>query len=273
MILAEESLNSDDLNLTLTQLQDQVRKHPANFKYRVFLFQLLSVMGSWDRALTQLNVCGDLDAAALAMVQTYREALGSEALRAEVFAGTRSPLFFGKPDQWMALLLEALKKSGEGEFSQFSTLMEQALEEAPLTSGTINDEAFEWIADGDSRIGPFLEAIVNGNYYWIPFHLISEIIIEEPEDLRDMIWMPAQFTWANMGKAVGLIPTRYPGSELSSDAKIQRAQKTEWIEQGENVYTGLGQRMLVTDANEYPLMDIRKITLNSEIVRDDQESS
>ena len=269
-MLAEESLNEDDLDLTLKQLQDQVRKHPANFKYRVFLFQLLSVMGSWDRALTQLNVSGDLDAGALAMVQTYREALSSEALREEVFSGKRSPLIFGEPEQWVALVLEALRKSAEGEYDQFATLMEQAYEDAPLTSGTINDEAFEWIADGDSRVGPFLEAIINGNYYWVPFHLISEIVIEEPEDLRDMIWMPAHFKWANQGEAVGLIPTRYPGSESSSDAKIQKAQKTEWIEKGENIYTGMGQRMLVTDAGEYPLMDIRKITLNTAVDADQE---
>ncbi|MFO1349473.1 MAG: hypothetical protein U1F68_01835 [Gammaproteobacteria bacterium] len=36
-------------------MQEQVRKNPANAKYRVFLFQLLAVLGQWERALNQLN--------------------------------------------------------------------------------------------------------------------------------------------------------------------------------------------------------------------------
>ena len=55
-----------------------------------------------------------------------------------------------------------------------------------------------------------LEAIINGHYYWIPFQQIQQIQIEEPADLRDVVWMPAHFVWTNGGDAVGLIPTRYP---------------------------------------------------------------
>jgi type VI secretion system protein ImpE len=118
--------------------------------------------------------------------------------------------------------------------------------------------------DGDSRLGPVLEAIVNGRYYWVPFHRIRTIRLEEPEDLRDLVWMPAYFTWANEGEAVGLIPTRYPGSESSPDPDIRRARRTEWIEQGAETYSGLGQRMFFTDAGEYSLMDVRRIELESQ---------
>ena len=102
---AEQSLKDGDLQEALGQLQDQVRKEPANAAYRVFLFQLLSVAGEWGRALTQLDVARDLDAGTLAMVQTYREALRCEVFRARVFAGERSPLVFGDPEQGIALVL------------------------------------------------------------------------------------------------------------------------------------------------------------------------
>ena len=114
-MLADVSLSESDLSQTLQELQQEIRKHPANFKYRVFLFQLLSLMGEWDRALTQLNVSGDMDSSALAMVQTYREALACEALRAEVFSGKRAPLIFGKPEKWVALAMEALRVSNGRE--------------------------------------------------------------------------------------------------------------------------------------------------------------
>ncbi len=262
-MVSEQSLREGHLQETLVQLQAQVRQDPANAGYRVFLFQLLAVLGQWERALTQLQVCGELDAGALAMVQTYREALRCEVFRAEVFAGRRSPLVFGDPEHWVALLLEALQLTAQGQHVQSQTLREQAFEAAPLTSGRIDDQPFQWIADADSRLGPVLEAIVNGRYYWIPFHRIHLIHIEQPADLRDLVWMPVQFTWANGGETVGLIPTRYPGSETSVDDQIRMARKTDWMEPAAEVYLGLGQRLLATDTGEYALMDVRLITLNT----------
>ncbi len=84
---AFDSLRVGKLQESLGQLQDEVRRHPAEPKHRVFLFQLLSVMGQWDRAMTQLSVLAEMDASALAMVQAYREVLQCERLRLEVFAG------------------------------------------------------------------------------------------------------------------------------------------------------------------------------------------
>lgn len=255
-LLAERSLQP-----VLTKVQDQVRREPANPKHRIFLFQLLSILGQWERALTQLNVLEEMDAGSLPMVQTYREALRCEMLRADVFAGRRSPLIFGDPEPWVALLLEALRLTAEGHHEQAAPVREQAFEGAPATAGMIDNQPFTWIADADSRMGPVLEAIVNGRYFWIPFHRIGSIKLEAPVDLRDLVWMPAFFTWSNGGETVGLVPARYPGSQASTDPTLQLSHKTEWIEQAEDVYIGLGQRMLATDAGEYPLLDARLLRL------------
>lgn len=263
MSLAEQHLQEGNLSDALVQLQNQVKKDPANAKLRTFLFQLLIIIGDWDRALTQLKVTGDLDASALPMVQTYREAIRCELLRKEIFAGLKTPLIFGEPAQWLALLVEALKLNTQQQDTEAQTLRDQAFELAPTTSGTINGEPFAWIADADSRLGPVIEAIVNGRYYWIPFSQIQRIQIEEPADLRDKVWMPAHFTWTNAGEAFGLIPTRYPDSEKSDDSAIRLARKTEWLELHDNTFIGLGQRLLSTDNNDYALMDSRDISLNT----------
>lgn len=260
---AEISLKDGQLDEALKQLQDQVRKSPDVAKHRVFLFQLLALNGQWDRALNQLNVCGNLDAANLAMVQTYREAIRCEILREKVFSGKTSPLVFGQPEQWIALLIESLKYAAESRFSEASELREQAYASAPGTSGSFNGNAFEWIADADTRLGPVLEAIVNGRYYWIPFDRISNIEIEAPTDLRDFVWLPAQLTWANGGSAFGLIPSRYPGSEICDDTAVRLARKTEWQQPAEGHFFGLGQRMFTTDTEDYSLFDTREIILNS----------
>lgn len=259
----EDSLRAGDLDETLRQLQEQVRKEPANAKHRIFLFQLLSVMGQWERALNQLSVAGELDAGALAMVQTYREALRCEVLRGQIFAGRHTPLIFGQPDPWMALLLDAQRLLAEGAHAQSNALRLQALETAPASSGRVDGVSFDWIMDADARLGPVLEAIVNGRYYWIPFHRIRSIAIDKPEDLRDLVWMPAHFAWTNGGEAVGLIPTRYPGTESSPDDQLRLARKTDWLEPEPGLYLGQGQRILTTDADDYSLMDVRRIDLES----------
>lgn len=247
----------------LQQVQTLIRKHPAESKHRIFLFQLCCVLGEWQKALNQLNVLREMDAATIPMAQTYQEAIQCEALRAQVFAGQRAPLLFGEPEHWLALLIEALKFTAQGGHDKALGLREQALEQAPTTSGRIDDVGFEWLADADPRMGPVMEAIVNGRYYWIPLNRIHKLELESPTDLRDLVWLPAQFTWANGGETVGLIPVRYPGSESSEDDAIRMARKTDWRSVDDTTQLGLGQRLLATDHDDYALLDTRTVVLDT----------
>lgn len=262
---AVDLLQQGDLDGALSALQDEVRKEPAKAKHRVFLFQLLTILGQWDRALTQLNVVGDLDGEAMLMVQTYRTTLQTEALRRDVWAGKKTPLVFGDPEPWIAWMLEALRLDASGAHAQATDLRVRALEAAPATPGTLNGERFEWIADGDDRLGPVLEAVVEGKLYWIPFHRIRAFGIAEPADLRDKVWAPAHFTWANGGEAVGFVPTRYIGSEDHDNPAVRLATRTEWVEATPDCWHGLGQRMLSTDTGECAILDVRELVLETEL--------
>lgn len=249
----------------LKALQDAVRANPASAPSRVFLFQLLCIQGDWGRALTQLNVAADLDAKAIMMAQVCRPAIACEVLRAEIFAGKRSPLILGEPQPWVGWMVEALRATAAGQFDRAADLRASAFEQAPATPGQIDGQPFEWIADADERLGPILEVIMDGRYYWAPFANISEIVIDEPTDLRDVVWVPAQFTWSNGGKAVGLIPGRYPGTESSPDDAARLGRKTDWVPAaaGSDMVVGIGQRLLATDQGEYPLLQVRRIVLGS----------
>lgn len=263
-MLAEDNIRMGNLQVALEDLQVQIRKAPENSRYRIFFFQLLSVLGRWDRALSQLNVLESLDRDTWPMVQMYRSAIQCEVLRAEVFAGRQTPLIFGEPPQWMAWLVESLRLTSDAQHDQAKELRDQAFGQALPSSGTLDEQPFEWIADADSRLGPVLELIVNGRYFWAPFEQIRIIQMSQPEDLRDLVWLPARFVWCNGGEAVGLIPTRYPCSESTDDSAIQMARTTRWQELSGGVYHGLGQRMLATDQEDYPLLQVRLITLNNE---------
>ena len=272
LALAEEAVRNGDPDAALKTLQEQVRHNPSDAKLRVFLFQLLCVLGQRERALTQLNVAAELDPGTLAMAQMYREALQCESLRAEVFGGKKSPLIFGEPPEWMALLIESLLVRGTERSHESASLRARAFEDAPPTPGTIDGQPFEWIADADMRLGPVCEAVINGRYYWVPFDRLSRIDLEAPADLRDVVWMPAHFQFSNGGESVGLIPTRYPGSESSGDAQVRLARKTVWQEEAPEVFTGLGQRVLTTDAGEHAIMDVRTIELGAAGASDESAS-
>ena len=262
MTSSQDLLTSGDTKGALTALEQQVRANASDAKLRVFLFQLLAVTGQWQRALTQLQVCGELDAGTLAMVGTYREAVQCEAVRESVFAGKTVPHVFGRPQAWVAWLAEALAADGRGETTAAAKLRAQALDAAPATSGSLNGQAFEWIADGDSRLGPVLEAIINGRYCWVPFDALSKVSIEAPVDLRDMVWAPAQLVFTNGGETVALLPARYVGSAQCSDGALQLARRTEWQELAPDHYSGLGQRVLVTSTQELGLLEAREIVLD-----------
>lgn len=256
---AEAYLQTGDLDNALKSLSEEIRSNPSKVELRIFMFQLLSVLGHWDRAMTQLNVAAEMDSDAMLMATVYRTALNCEVLRDNVFRGKRTPLIFGEPPTWMGWLIQVPGLVAGGKIVAAAEMRDRAFEAAPAIPGRIDGSPFAWMADADSRIGPTLEAIVDGKYYWIPFERIWEIRIEKPVNLRDMIWTPATFTWVNGGQAVGMIPGRYPGSEDEADSSFRLGRKTDWRDAGSDFFLGTGQRMLATDQGEFPLLEVREV--------------
>lgn len=261
MSAAEQAFKSGDLASALTLLQTDIRQRPQDAKLRIFLAQLLMVLGQWDRALTQLKVLEEMDAGTLPMVRTYQAAIQCERLRDSIFSGERSPLVFGDPQPWLALLIQSLALLGQGHTQKATELRAQAFEEAPTSSGSLNGTEFSWVSDADSRLGPVLEVLINGAYYWMPFNRLSRIQIEPPSDIRDLVWLPAQLTLENGGEVAALIPSRYVGSDAVEDAQIRMARRTDWQQLDADTYVGSGQRVISTDTTEIGLLELRELVL------------
>jgi type VI secretion system protein ImpE len=257
---AESALRDGRLDEALTALQADIRKRPQDKALRVFLFQLLAVNGAWERALRQLDVLVEMDAQHALLAQTYRPLIACEVFRGELFRGLRSPSSLGEPLPWFGPLIEATRLGAQGEHAAAQALREQAFEQADAVPGRLDGKPFAWIADADARLGPVLEVILQGRYFWVPFARIRKISLEPAEDLRDFVWLPARFTWSNGGEAVGFVPTRYPGSE-DGEAPLRLARTTEWHEVGA-IGLGRGQRMLATDSDDTGLLEIKEIELD-----------
>ena len=263
MTSAEKHLKEEQIEEALEDLQNSIRKDAANLELRIFLFQLLCVIGEWERALNQLRVLKNLKGDAALLAQIFQYVIACEPFRAAVFAGEKAPLVFGQPAEWVSFMVQALQEDFGDTPDNAQKLREKALDSAPDVSGRINGEtAFEWMIDADSRLGPILEAIFQGKYYWVPIQCIKELTVEAPSDLRDLVWIPTTFIWTNGGKVAGYIPSRYPGTEMSVNNALRLARKTDWEERADDLWCGLGQRMLATDQNSYPLLEIRKIEFN-----------
>lgn len=257
---AAEQLKDGQPLAALASLTEAVRAQPADARLRVFLAQLLCVLGQWERALNQLTVAAELDALAVPMKQVYGDAVRAEALRRAVFAGERTPLVLGEPPEWLAALIEAQQRSArDATDTSAAPLRQQAFDAAPAVLGRIDGQPFAWLADADMRFGPVLEALIHGRYHWVPFARLTRIELEAPTDLRDCVWLPAHLHLTNGGHSLALIPVRYPGSEAADDGALQLARRTDWHEPQPGLWTGLGQRVLATDAGEHALLDVREI--------------
>ncbi|WP_429336286.1 type VI secretion system accessory protein TagJ [Paraburkholderia sp. 35.1] len=72
-----------------------------------------------------------------------------------------------------------------------------------------------------------------------------------------------RITWKSGDETIGFVPCRYCGSERGEDVALALAKRTAWTDLGDGCFIGVGQRMLITDVDEYPLLDVRSITFET----------
>jgi type VI secretion system protein ImpE len=173
----------------------------------------------------------------------------------------------GDPPEWLANVVLANAKFAAGENEAGCELRRIALRSARVLPGSLNGEAFEFLMDADARIGPIIEVVLEGRYFWVPVHQIARVEIQPPSDLHDLVWARAQFTWANQGVASGLIPVRYSAlpnpvdvqNGEQEDSQLLLARKTDWSTRGPGVFIGRGQRHLETNRGLTSLYETREI--------------
>lgn len=256
---AQSLLRSGDIAGARAALAGELRKAPQDAKLRQFFWQLLSVCGEWDKADQQLRTLATTEPKAMMLGSVYNQALHAMKLRAKVLSGeVRGQSLVGS-EPWVEGLLDALQAFGRGD-ADASARSEAALEAAPTTPGTMDGEAFEWIADADQRFGPMLEAIIGENYGLVPFAAVKRVKVTEPVDLRDTVWLPVELETRSGQTSMAFVPVLYPGTEATGDNELMLARRTDWVERG-NIDVGLGQRLLSTDGPENGILGVRDIRL------------
>lgn len=237
-------------------LMARLRLQPSDADARLQLFRYSVIDGNWARAANQLDVASDLDPSLAHTAMVYRHNINCELARHAVMTGKENPVVLGPPAAWTGYLAKAIQIDDPKDRA---TLVYAALESANSVPGTVNGEPFEWLADADNSFGPLLEMFIDGNYYWVPFDVIEHIEIPMPEDMLDLAWCSCEITLTNGGTRNAFIPTRYPGTEATDNEDLKLARMTHWLPWAHELHAGAGQRMFVSDRDEYALLDCREV--------------
>jgi type VI secretion system protein ImpE len=220
------------LQLAITALGDELKKQPLDVKRRTFLFELLCFAGEYDRASKQLDVLADANKEAAAGALLYRAALHAEKTRQEMFAKNELPLGTTHP--------------------------------AP--SGALNGAEFKTLEDADPRIGAHLEVFIAGSYTWIPLAYVESIEMQAPKKLRDLLWIPtilhttSDFRLQDLGEV--LVPALAPLSWKHSDDAVRLGRATAWEDDEKYGSVPYGQKLLLRDDEEEPLLELRSLTFH-----------
>lgn len=256
----DELLRAGDLAGARAALVEKARSAPADPAVRMFLFQLLCLLGEWERAHSQLRTLASLSPEAQMLSVTYGMCIEAEKQRAEVFAGTAPPALLVSSSSWAGELAGALGLIAKGKVEEGVEKRDAAFDAAPDCPGVLDGVEFDWLADGDARFGPTFEAIIQGQWGLVPFDAIQSLKTEGPEDLRDLVWLPAQLMFRTGQSVNAMLPVRYPGSETSEDAAVRMARRTDWSEQPFGP-AGLGQHeWSLSGGEELGVLAMRALT-------------
>jgi len=220
------------LTEAIALLSADIRKTPNDVQRRTFLFELLCFAGELERAQKQLAMLAKADPEASLGIMSYQQVVRCEADRSEMFATGAMP---------------------------------ESLAPARPVRGRLNGEPFGALEDGDPRIGARLELFVGGQYQWIPFEHLASVTMEAPRRARDLIWITTSVVGgdvldgAEFGEA--LAPALTPLAHRHADDLVRLGRVTEWTELEDGTETPNGQKMLLVDGEDFPVLEVRELEI------------
>ena len=244
------NLLAESLDRHFDRVKESIRDQPQTMEHRFALVSLMTLRGDYDHALQQAQTLALLDREFALTAQMLRILIRAERIRQRTFAGTCRPLILGQPEPWVGVYLEALAKSP----ASAAELRHGVVDELPILSGFTDQKAFTWICDGDSRLGPCFEIILDGEYYWLPANQVKRLDFTSPTTALDLVWAPIRITLANAGCHAAYMPVRYPtSSAVPADDAILLGHRTEWDEVAADTWHGRGRRVWIADGDDIPM--------------------
>jgi type VI secretion system protein ImpE len=257
----KEYLDAGELSEAICHINSELRADPQDLSKRTFLFELLCCAGDLDRAAKHLDLLTGGDSNRQIAIQAYRDVLEGEKKRRLLFAEGLVPGLPKRVPAYTDLHLQAIRRVGEGDYAAARTLLEEGEAVRSPVAGTINGEPFDDLRDADDILGPFLEVIVKDSYSWIPWEVVRSVSIQEPINLRDLIWIPAhvELAFGELGEV--FLPVQYAGTYMHQNDQVKLGRVTEWRDDTEGLALASGQKLLTDGENDWPLLEIRQLEI------------
>jgi type VI secretion system protein ImpE len=254
-------LDAGDLPSAIAQVGQDLRTSPGDYAKRTALFELLCCAGDLDRAAKHLEVMAGESTDRAIAVQPYRNLLEGERKRRRLFTDGLIPGLPKSMPEYTRLHLESINRVRENQYNEARALLEEAASLRRGVSGSINGEPFEDLTDADDLIGPFLEVIVGDTYSWVPWEVVRSVTTEAPRHLRDLIWLPAdvELDLGPLGHV--FLPVLYANSYLHEDSRVKLGRMTDWRSDVPGLALAAGQKLLMADEREWPLLEIRQLEI------------
>lgn len=256
---AKQLLDSGDLTGAVAAALDLVRANPTNIPARIFLFELSLFSGDWDRAEKQLDVIGHQDANALIGSMIFRQCLHAERDRMKFFADGLKPGILAPPPAYIEDLLAANNRIREGNTGEARAILDTVEEERPAFSCKVNGSEMEDFRDYNDATMCLFEVIFKDSYTWLPFENIVKIEFFSPKSLRDLFWLQAQVEMTNGTSGEMFFPTLYSGSWKHDNDMVRLARMTDWLDIGNDLFTGEGTKLYWMDGKDRSILDIQSI--------------
>ena len=233
---AEQLVRAGKLDEAIQALIAYLRDNPGDAKNRIFLFELLCFNGEYDRADKHLAMIAQSTKDAQIGALLYHGAIHAERIRRDMFE----------------------KKEYPGPLPAGDKMLR----------GKLNSKPFASLSDADPRLGARLEVFAAGDYMWIPLKSIERIEMGAPSRLRDLMWTPAKiktaagFEQRELGEV--LLPALSPLSYTHPDEEVRLGRVSEWCADEAGNEAPYGQKMLEVDGEEFPLLELRSLEIESE---------
>jgi type VI secretion system protein ImpE len=97
----------------------------------------------------------------------------------------------------------------------------------------------------------------------LPFEQIRRMDISPPKQLRDMLWASARIEALDGTIGEVYVPSLYAGTYDSKNDQVRLGRMTDWQEVGEDLYTAVGQRLLLVDGGDKSLFEVKAVEFAS----------
>ena len=256
------SLISRGLAREVEDIIAAIRIEPLAASHRLALARLKLVQGEYPKALQQLQLACQFEAGLEAEAQLVRMLVRAEQTREAVFDGKILPDLLAAAPAWLEKLIGALREDDE----KAAAMRQEALSDAPPSKGCFGEaepSPFEWIADGDERLGPVIEIILGGTYYWIPFELVESLYIPIPKRAMELVWAPVDLKLAgHPASRIAYMPTRYIPSKDGCAETLLTGVETVWQKLPSGGWQGQGRRVWYVDGDPLDMFEVGRLSFD-----------